>query len=367
MPTRTADEHPFAPRRTLTRGELQAYADGRLPPEHMHEVEHALEADALARDAAEGLRMPGAQAGLKKLDVLRPKGSSAINGWAVGALVIAVGVGAWALLRPNETPVEPTVSTTKLIAPDAMLPMNIDEITAAQEQPESLLIGHEPLALHAHAVAVERGAVIFERVERDAAIEPISPRAIPIDRHAEAAVPRIERRKKASRQLVFIHDLKLVHPQELYTADPVLALADAGVAARFSDAPTQQRATGETVMMRYLGFMEEAIARFAANDHKGCLDDMRFVLSQYPEDVNALFYAGLCAHNLGLHQRARQLLHRAAVHPVDVFDEEAQWYHALTLEKLGETDAAREAFARIASRGGFYAERAQGRTANPVR
>ncbi|HRD52813.1 MAG TPA: tetratricopeptide repeat protein [Flavobacteriales bacterium] len=367
MPNRTADEHPFAPRRTLTRDDLQAYADGRLSPERMHEVEHALEADALARDAAEGLRMPGAQAGLKRLDGMRPQNTGLMNGWAIGTLVVALGLGAWAVLSPDDERVEPTVSATELIAPEAMPPMNSDEITAAQEQPESLLIGHEPLALHAQAVAVERGAIVVERVDRDAGIEPISPRAIPIDRHAEAAVPRIERKKKASRQLVFIHDLKLVHPQELYTADPVLALADAGVAARFSDAPTQQLATGETVMMRYLGFMEEAIARFAANDHKGCMDDMRFVLSQYPEDVNALFYAGLCAHNLGLHQRARQLLHRAAVHPVDVFDEEAEWYHALTLEKLGETDAAREAFARIASRGGFYAERAQGRAASPVR
>ena len=364
MPTRTADEHPFAPRRALTRDELQAYADGRLPPERMHEVEHALEADALARDAAEGLRMPGAHAGLKALDAVRPKGASMMNGWAIGALAVAIGLGAWALLKPGDEPAESAVEAS---VPETMLPLRTEEIAAAHEQPESLLIGHEAKALHAHAVAVERGVIIVERVEREAGIEPISPRAIPIDRNAEAAVPRVERKKKESRQLVFINDLKLVHPQELYTADPVLALADAGVAARFYDAPTQQRATGEAVMMPYLGFMEEAIARFAANDHKGCLDDMRFVLNQYPEDVNALFYAGLCAHNLGLHQRARQLLHRAAVHPVDVFDEEAEWYHALTLEKLGETDGAREAFTRISSRGGFYAERARDRLASPTR
>ena len=64
MPTRTADEHPFAPRRAITRDELLAYAEGRLPPARMHEVERAVEADALVRDAAEGLRVPGARIGL---------------------------------------------------------------------------------------------------------------------------------------------------------------------------------------------------------------------------------------------------------------------------------------------------------------
>ena len=104
--------------------------------------------------------------------------------------------------------------------------------------------------------------------------------------------------------------------------------------------------------------MDEALGRFAENDHKGCLDDLRFLLAQYPDDVNALFYGGLCAYNLGMYDRARALLHRAATHPVDVFNEEAAWYHALTLERLG-ADGALDAFVRISANEGFYAEQAR--------
>ena len=362
MPTRTADEHPFAPRRAITRDELLAYAEGRLPPARMHEVERAVEADALVRDAAEGLRVPGARIGLDALDAARPRGARAMNGWVIGSLVAVIGITAWMILAPDDTTPLAERGGTAPTIPEPLTPLRAEEIATAQEQPESLLIGHERLALHAQPLRQRRAVVDPEPVERDGGIEPIAPREPVIARGEAKAEPRIERKRKSSRQLVFLHDLKLVHPLELYTADPVLALADEGVAARFADA-TVAGSASETVMMPYLEFMDGAVARFAASDHKGCLDDLRFVLGQYPDDVNALFYAGLCSYNLGMYARASALLQRAATHPVDVFDEEALWYGALTTERLGGKEAAREAFARIAAQGGFYAEQARMRLA----
>lgn len=362
MPTRTADEHPFTPRRPLTREELQAYAEGRLPTERMHDVEVALEADVLARDAAEGLHLPGAAHGLAALDALRPKGANRSRRWWWGGTVVAIIAAMW-LLRPKS---ERNAATDAMApVPEALQaePLTMAEIEAASELPESLRIGHEATALHRQPAPVKPTKLGAAPVDRDAGIEPLAPREGQVRPETPPAKPLVLRKTESSRQLVFLHDLKLVHPIELYTADPVLALADAGVSARYADAITQQHAGGEARMMPYLAFMDGALQRFAANDHKACLDDLRFVLGQYPDDVNALFYAGLCCHNLGLHARARALLQRAAVHPVDVFDEEASWYHALTLEKLGERDTAREAFERIAAGGGFYAEQAVRRLA----
>ncbi|MBK9147332.1 MAG: hypothetical protein IPM12_05855 [Flavobacteriales bacterium] len=360
MPTRTFDTDPFTPRRPLTREELQAFAEGRLDAESQRVLEEHIEADALVRDAADGLRMPGAAVGLNQLDAMRPRSGSASRWWWAGGTVMIGLLTAWYFWpAPANDMVSAGITIDQASAAGAsMEPLRTEEIAAAMEQPESLRIGHEPLALHANPMASERTAMASASVDREPGIEPLVPRGTAIDHPAEAAKPLVVRKAKSSRQLVFLHDLKLIHPKELYTADPVLALADAGVSARYADRAMQQGAAGEAIRLGYLEFMDEAIGRFARNDHKGCLDDLRFVLLQYPDDANALFYAGLCSHNLGMHARARVLLHRAAVHPVDVFDEEAAWYHALTLEKLGERDAAREAFSRIASQGGFYAERA---------
>ena len=74
--------------------------------------------------------------------------------------------------------------------------------------------------------------------------------------------------------------------------------------------------------------------------------------------MNALFYAGLCCYNLGLNDRAERLLDRAAKHTYQVFNEEADWYHALALDRLGRKDEARSAMVRIMQAKGFYAAHA---------
>jgi hypothetical protein len=159
-------------------------------------------------------------------------------------------------------------------------------------------------------------------------------------------------------QLLYLHDLKVVHPRALYAREPLLEVEPGGVDARYADRDQQRQARGSEQHMLYTAYLDEAMAHFARTHHKEALAELRFLLTQYPDDVNALFYAGLCAYNLGLNDRARSFLHRTATHPVDAFDEEATWYHALTLQRAGERQAAQEAFARIAAGGGFYAERA---------
>ncbi len=356
MPTRTPEPNPFAPQGAPTREELLAYAQGRLDAGRRQWIESHLEADPLLADALDGLMMEGAA--MASLDPLRPR-TGVWKPWAFGGACIVL-VGAAILLgrsaddgavRPDQLGSGAQVEAHAMASSaDSAFGMEID---AAEEQPESLRIGHEPEALHTRAAAVPR--ITRDSLDQLAARNPAMRPAID---HPE---PLTRRRSGASWQLIFLHDLKLVHPKELHANDAFVRSADAGVLARFVDAQEQQRANGEEVLLPYTAYMDEAIGRFAAGDHKGALDDLRFVLRQYPDDVNALFYAGLCAYNLGLLERARGLLQRAASHRVDVFDEEAAWYHALTLERLGEQAAAQEAFARIAGAGGFYAAAARAR------
>jgi tetratricopeptide (TPR) repeat protein len=199
------------------------------------------------------------------------------------------------------------------------------------------------------------------RIEREA-MERIAPRTSATSTATDPAPPATPKGNvRTSRQLLFLHDLKVVHPQELYANVPALGDDPANVLARYTDSSTQRTDRAEQRRVQYIAFMEDALGKFVRNDHKGCLEELRFLLQQYPDDVNALFYAGLCSYNLGMNERARSFLHRAATHSIDVFDEEATWYHALSLEQLGETEAAQGSFARIVARNGFYAQRAQER------
>ena len=311
--------------------------------------------------------MSGASVAVKGLQHLRPTppgpragiGRIALSMFA-GALV---AVGVWYLLpAKNDEPAHPVKITDTPTTPSnttEVTPLAAVEIAEAHELPESLHIGHAPDDRHAKAMAPA------QQRDREGGIDRMNSRTVGLkglrngsDSTEATSNLRPPHAPRGSRQLLFLHDLKLVDPQELYGNDPRMRLTEQSVAARYSDRSAQDSVRLEVITVAYTGFFDKALDRFVHNDDKACLDDLRFLLDQYPDDVNALFYAGLCSYNLGLYERARVFLHRAATHPVDVFDEEAQWYHALTLERLGEKQAAEEAFARIVANGGFYADRA---------
>ena len=353
----------FSPRGTLSAEKLKAYAEGRLDAAASHDVEMHLEADPLLRDAAEGLQRSGALVGLDNLAQQRPgDGGSAIGAWLIGGLVIVgvMGITVWwhdadRIQRiTGAAPPTYDVPSTTTAEPEAAAPLAQVEIEAAVEIPETLLIGHAPTDRHTRAVA-ETPVVERTLVDR------VVPHNTTIANGQPAATEKPLPASHHSIQLMFLHDLKLVDPKELYATAPLFITEPDHVPASYADGSQKAASTKDERRMRYTPFMDAALEKFVQNDHKGCLEELRFLLAQYPDDVNALFYAGLCCYNLGLNERAREFLHRAATHRVDVFDEEAVWYHALTLERLGELQAAQEVYQRIASQGGFYAERATDR------
>jgi hypothetical protein len=231
-------------------------------------------------------------------------------------------------------------------------------LAAAVEQPESLRIGHKaderPYVVDNSAIPVQRdtGIVSLKGLEPNVSGDPV-------------AISKPVRGKRTSKELVFLHDLKIVHPKELYPFTPKVDPAELGVPASFQDLGSARSGIEKQRTMEYIPYMDQAMAKFADNDHKGCLEDLGLVLEQYPNDVNALFYTGLCSYNLGLYGRARKYLHRSAVHEVDAFREEGVWYHALALDRLGESNAAQESYARIVAEEGFYAQRARARMRTP--
>ncbi len=360
----TVPRHPFSPPTGVpSQAQLKAYAEGRLKGEEAYAVETHLENDPLLREAMEGLRVPGAAGALHGLEAHRPSsGSGVFTTWMIGGVVVAVLVGAAWWITSSVHPKDPLIAERiedhqpmpeAVAGTEALAPA---EIVAAVEIPETLHIGHARNERHTRGM---QGQVA--RIEREAT-ERIAPRTSATTTATDPAPPATPKGNvRTSRQLLFLHDLKVVHPQELYGNGPAMSDDPQNVLARYTDSSTQRTERADQRRVQYIAFMEDALGKFVRNDHKGCLEELRFLLQQYPDDVNALFYAGLCSYNLGMNERARSFLHRAATHSIDVFDEEATWYHALSLERLGETAAAQESFARIIARNGFYAERAQER------
>ena len=234
---------------------------------------------------------------------------------------------------------------------DSAIAVVEQELAAADPLPAPQQIGHAPTP----PIPVIRDTVIAE----PAALLPDTapplhtpPPPAASSPSARATAPRSDRR------LAYVHDLKLIDPKELYDRGPVISELG-GVPAGFADEREQQDRSEPPRTMRYLDFMEEALGKFTRNDHRGCLQDLLFLMGQYPRDINARFYAGLCCYNLGLNDRARGYLQAVVDDPMDTFHEEAAWYLALTVERGEGVDAARALFQRIAEGDGFYAAQAR--------
>lgn len=357
---------PFTPHGPLDHDLLERYIQGLLSPEECREVELHLERDPLLRDAVEGLKEPGA---LEAARSLRRSGPANGNGrWPIRILAGAAALGGllFFLWQGGRGPKEPTVpadtvNTSRPTPLHSVLPAEVEstlqvvdrELEAVTMQPADHR-EHEPTAENFRQPSTESPTVIREYVDR---LE-VQPTTIDHDPDREAARKPV-RDAHSSRQLVFLHGLKLVHPSELAQARPHVQ----GSSGRPADAEqaARDRLPAEPESRPYLNLMDEAMGAFAHQEYRAALDEFYFILSQNPDDVNAQFYAGLACYHLGLYPRAAQLLREAARNPVDSFNEEAEWYGALTLERLEGSEAAKPTLERIARDGGFYAEQARGR------
>lgn len=339
---------------------LERYAQGELSPEERQKVELHLERDPLLREALEGLTMPGAVAAFHNMSAPRMPGSSP---WPLRLLWCSIAIVGAALLVTEshfDKPVAHANSTTvatpsaqkeavSRIAVDSTLIVVHAEIDARPASTPSMTVG---------AVAQERfsqRATSSEAMKREY-IERIDGQPMKVEPPPEASPLKVKHARGDSRRLVFLHGLKLMHPSELYGKDLLLG-GSTGVPANVDPTRSNNIPTAP-YKQRYLDFMNEALGAYVNGDLRTALDDLYFLLGQYPDDVNAQFYAGLTCYHLGLYPRAEKFFREAGSNKVDCFDEESEWYHALTMEKMDGFSAAKPAFEHIVNAEGFYADQA---------
>jgi hypothetical protein len=351
---------PFTPRTPLSRAMLERYAQGDLSPEERHDVELHLENDALLREALEGLSMPGAAAAFHTMSAPQMPGSSS---WPLRVLWSSIAIVGDALLltefhfnipiaHSNSAVVAtPSVQeeAASRIAMDSTLIVVHAEIDARPTSTPSTMVG--PLAQERFS----QRAASSEAMKRQH-IERIDGQPMKVEPPPEISPLHVKHARGDSRRLVFLHGLKLVHPSELYGKDLLLG-GSTGVPANVDPTRSDNIPTAP-YKQRYLDFMNEVLGAYVNGDLRTALDDLYFLLGQYPDDVNGQFYAGLTCYHLGLYPRAEKFLREAESNKVGSFDEEAEWYHALTMEKMDGFSAAKPAFRHIAHAGGFYADQA---------
>ena len=132
------------------------------------------------------------------------------------------------------------------------------------------------------------------------------------------------------------------------------------VSSKESNSPESESKAWDTPEKSFtaISVLRDALTFLAKGKYGDCLLQLELLSELNTEDVNSIFYSGLCNHFLGRHALALDYFSKIEKQPNNVFHQEAAFYSALSYFKLENYNAARQIFSEIVSKKGFYAERA---------
>ncbi|MGB1031121.1 MAG: tetratricopeptide repeat protein, partial [Flavobacteriales bacterium] len=133
---------------------------------------------------------------------------------------------------------------------------------------------------------------------------------------------------------------------------------DGGLAANQEN----HNSTNEPLIQRtqeqiaYVDYLAEAMILFAKEKFKKANKMYELILEHYSDDANALFYSGMCNYHLGNYDKSEALFLAPVGDQINTFEQETEYYLALTYRRSKQKERACELFSLIIKRADFYAE-----------
>ncbi len=113
------------------------------------------------------------------------------------------------------------------------------------------------------------------------------------------------------------------------------------------------------VNVPYIDYLRKTQEIFAKEDYKKALTRYLIILETYPDDINALFYSGLCYYNLQQFQSATAQFYNCLGSKYDNFNEEAEWFLAKSYHADGQKQKAQSIYQLIIEKSGYYSDQAK--------
>lgn len=158
----------------------------------------------------------------------------------------------------------------------------------------------------------------------------------------------------------FIHNLKVTGFQEYYFKKQFYTPATKGnLMACYSNSVELQRSKSplKNYQLTYLNeWLADGLNYFNDKNYTTALYYFSELLKQNPEDINALFYTGLCNYHLGYYNAAIQNFSSVISHKNNNFLLESDYYKALSLLGNEQYNEGKLLLNKISEEGHFYAK-----------
>jgi TolA-binding protein len=163
--------------------------------------------------------------------------------------------------------------------------------------------------------------------------------------------------------VMYIEDLKVVDYKKtyFYTAPlftDIFTSTEASAENKTKN-PNEQNSTTEHKPAAYQ-VLKKGLQLFKKQQCLEANTEFELLIEKNNNDVNALFYSGICLCELGVYHSAIKQFKQVIAYPNHQFAEEAKWKLALTYYKQGDMENANILFKEIVNDDGFYAQKAKG-------
>lgn len=336
----------------LTREEIQSYLST-----HDEREKRIIEGKALNNefdnDALEGWSAYGT--GMSDLKQLDKKYNPLPKTWIIYSVitVILVAAGIYVYTSQQNQPIQ--TATVNLEKTDYILPDSVEKLIVV---PKNELITLDEIKVVKQQVKSTTEKKTTEKTQEIIEKEEITVNDLPVVQPSVTTKKPTLQKIKAKE--IYLNNLKLIDYRN-YRKKPELTVES----IQLSGVPADQEVKGEQlresaismIEISYYDYISKTTLLLDDGAYKKALARCNIILSHYPDDVNALFYSGVCYYNLAEYNRAIEVLKLCMESKFNNFDEEAEWMLANSYQANGEKDKAKAMFQSIKEKGGFYSKK----------
>ncbi len=211
---------------------------------------------------------------------------------------------------------------------------------------------------------VEHYHTIAEKIEEEPIVE--MPDMLP---SKSITLPAIEDKEEdlvfaftPNAPVVFISNLKVTNYRMYYfrQSEAIDLSINTGVAAQYSSkAEIEKPVMNSTNTYLAHKVIAQAMRLFNSKHIVNCIEELAILYKYNKDDANAQFYLGMCYFQLNKFGIAETYFQKNLDNVNNIFHQESEFYQALCLLNLKQTDEAVKQLHNIANNKGFYSERAK--------
>ena len=381
-----------------TQREMELFVQKRLDSKRMAEIQAMAAKSPLLKEALEGYAMypviPEFSAKAQNL-IGSSQAAGAIattvtvaspwwhlSGWILG---LTVGGGSAFLIFSNKDEKKEQLPTTNTPAKEEVIsqPSGLAEPEKTIEYP--VVQDEKATAVTAPATDVKAevsgteniSPIAISEIEEgysEGTIDPIVPKEegfnlILVREYADAEHPIVLNNKPdaehplvGKQQILHINNFKIVDYSS-FRRDKWPSIDEltehVGANHESEEAQTWMEGAEYAHAVGYMDYVEQGIYALSNQNYEEALSSFKSLLNLYPDDVNGLFYSGMCYYYLGQYAEARPYFEMAQRSSFRTFSEEGAFYEAMTFFETDQLEIAKGKLDIIAAQRGFYAKRSR--------